>query len=50
MWRAQPTTFTIFFAPIVDLQRWAGFDVLAVFNDTFWRLCSCYQASSSCQA
>jgi hypothetical protein len=45
MWQAQPTTFTI-----VDLQRWTGFVVLAVFNDTLWRLCSCYQASSSCQA
>jgi peptidoglycan/LPS O-acetylase OafA/YrhL len=36
MWPAQPTTFTIFFAPIVDPQRWAGFDVLAIFNDTFF--------------
>jgi peptidoglycan/LPS O-acetylase OafA/YrhL len=33
---AQPSTFKIFFAPIVDPQRWAGFDVLAGFNDTFF--------------
>ena len=36
MWPAQPRTFTIFFAPIVDPQRWLGFDVLAIFNDTFF--------------
>jgi peptidoglycan/LPS O-acetylase OafA/YrhL len=36
MWPAQPRTFKIFFAPIVDPQRWAGFDVLAIFNDTFF--------------
>ena len=36
MWPAQPRTFTIFFAPIVDPQRWPGFDVLAIFNDTFF--------------
>jgi peptidoglycan/LPS O-acetylase OafA/YrhL len=36
MWPAQPKTFKIFFAPIVDPQRWAGFDVLAIFNDTFF--------------
>jgi peptidoglycan/LPS O-acetylase OafA/YrhL len=36
MWPAQPRTFTIFFAPIVDPQRWVGFDVLAIFNDTFF--------------
>jgi hypothetical protein len=36
MWPPQPTTFTIFFAPIVDPQRWAGFDVIAIFNDTFF--------------
>jgi peptidoglycan/LPS O-acetylase OafA/YrhL len=36
MWPAQPRTFTIFFAPLVDRQRWAGFDVLALFNDTFF--------------
>jgi len=36
MWPAQPGTFTILPAPIVDPQRWAGFDLLAVFNDTFF--------------
>jgi peptidoglycan/LPS O-acetylase OafA/YrhL len=36
IWPAQPRTFKIFFAPIVDPQRWAGFDVLASFNDTFF--------------
>ncbi|MGD0475118.1 MAG: acyltransferase [Candidatus Velthaea sp.] len=36
MWPAQPRIFTILPAPIVDPQRWAGFDVLAVFNDTFF--------------
>ncbi len=33
---AQPRTFTILFAPIVDRERWAGFDILAIFNDTFF--------------
>ncbi|MBR0799223.1 acyltransferase [Bradyrhizobium jicamae] len=36
MWPAQPSTFNILPAPIVDPQRWAGFDLLAVFNDTFF--------------
>jgi peptidoglycan/LPS O-acetylase OafA/YrhL len=36
MWPAQPGTFQILPAPIVDVRRWAGFDVLAVFNDTFF--------------
>jgi len=36
MWPAPPRTFTILTAPIVDPQRWAGFDVLAIFNDTFF--------------
>jgi peptidoglycan/LPS O-acetylase OafA/YrhL len=36
MWPAQPRTFGILLAPIIDPQRWAGFDVLAVFNDTFF--------------
>jgi len=36
MWPAQPGTFTILPAPIVDPQRWAGFDLLAAFNDTFF--------------
>ncbi|WP_158814127.1 acyltransferase [Methylocapsa sp. S129] len=36
MWPAQPMTFKILAAPIVDAQRWAGFDLLAVFNDTFF--------------
>jgi peptidoglycan/LPS O-acetylase OafA/YrhL len=36
MWPAQPRTFNILPAPIVDPQRWAGFDVVAVFNDTFF--------------
>ncbi len=36
MWPAQPRIFGILPAPIVDPQRWAGFDILAVFNDTFF--------------
>jgi hypothetical protein len=36
MWPAQPKIFGILPAPIIDPQRWAGFDVLAVFNDTFF--------------
>jgi peptidoglycan/LPS O-acetylase OafA/YrhL len=36
MWPAQPGTFTILPAPLVDPQRWAGFDLIAVFNDTFF--------------
>jgi peptidoglycan/LPS O-acetylase OafA/YrhL len=36
LWPAQPPTFTILPAPIVDPQRWAGFDLLAIFNDTFF--------------
>jgi peptidoglycan/LPS O-acetylase OafA/YrhL len=36
LWPAQPRTFRILPAPIVDPQRWAGFDVLAAFNDTFF--------------
>ncbi len=28
--------FTILPAPIVDPQRWAGFDLLVIFNDTFF--------------
>jgi peptidoglycan/LPS O-acetylase OafA/YrhL len=36
LWPAQPTTFRILPAPIVDPQRWAGFDVLVIFNDTFF--------------
>jgi peptidoglycan/LPS O-acetylase OafA/YrhL len=36
MWPAQPSTLSILPAPIVDPQRWAGFDALAVFNDTFF--------------
>ncbi len=36
MWPAQPRTFKILSAPIVDLHRWVGFDVLAAFNDTFF--------------
>lgn len=36
MWPAQPTVFKISPAPIIDLQRWGGFDALAVFNDTFF--------------
>jgi peptidoglycan/LPS O-acetylase OafA/YrhL len=36
MWPAQPRTFTIPPAPLVDVQRWAGFDALAVFNDSFF--------------
>jgi peptidoglycan/LPS O-acetylase OafA/YrhL len=36
MWPAQPRTFTTPPAPLVDAQRWVGFDALAVFNDTFF--------------
>jgi peptidoglycan/LPS O-acetylase OafA/YrhL len=36
MWPAQPGTFNILAAPIVDPKRWAGFDLLAIFNDTFF--------------
>ena len=36
LWPAQPRKFTILPAPIVDPQRWAGFDLLAIFNDTFF--------------
>jgi peptidoglycan/LPS O-acetylase OafA/YrhL len=36
LWPAQPPTFTILPAPIVDPRRWAGFDLLAIFNDTFF--------------
>jgi peptidoglycan/LPS O-acetylase OafA/YrhL len=36
LWPAQPETFSILPAPIVDPQRWAGFDLLAIFNDTFF--------------
>jgi peptidoglycan/LPS O-acetylase OafA/YrhL len=36
MWSAQPRTFSILPAPIVDPQRWAGFDVLVIFDDTFF--------------
>jgi peptidoglycan/LPS O-acetylase OafA/YrhL len=36
MWPAQPKTFTILPAPIIDPQRWAGFDILVMFNDTFF--------------
>lgn len=35
-WRAQPRTFTITSAPIVDPEHWAGFDIIAMFNDTFF--------------
>ena len=36
MWPAQPKRFAILPAPIIDPQRFAGFDVLAIFNDTFF--------------
>jgi hypothetical protein len=36
MFPAQLSTFKILPAPIVDPQRWAGFDLLLVFNDTFF--------------
>jgi peptidoglycan/LPS O-acetylase OafA/YrhL len=36
MWPAQPKSFGILSVPIVDPRRWAGFDVLAAFNDTFF--------------
>lgn len=35
-WRAQPRTFAITSAPIVDPEHWAGFDIIAMFNDTFF--------------
>lgn len=36
LWPAQSRTFEIFPAPIVDSQRWEGFDVLTTFNDTIF--------------
>jgi peptidoglycan/LPS O-acetylase OafA/YrhL len=36
VWPAQSRTFEIVPAPIVDPQRWAGFDVVTTFNDTFF--------------
>jgi peptidoglycan/LPS O-acetylase OafA/YrhL len=36
VWPAQPRTFEILAAPVVDPERWAGFDVLTTFNDTFF--------------
>ncbi len=36
MWPAQPRSFSILPAPIVDPRRWAGFDLLAIFDDTFF--------------
>ena len=36
VWPAQSRTFEIMPAPIVDPRRWAGFDVLTTFNDTFF--------------
>lgn len=36
LWPVQPETFKILPAPIVDSQRWAGFDIITAFNDTFF--------------
>jgi peptidoglycan/LPS O-acetylase OafA/YrhL len=36
LWPAQPVTFSILPAPIVDPLNWTGFDLLAIFNDTFF--------------
>src|SRR5450756_1644278 len=36
LWPAQSRMFEILPAPIVDSQRWAGFDVVTTFNDTFF--------------
>ncbi|MBV9563718.1 MAG: acyltransferase [Bradyrhizobium sp.] len=36
MWPTQPGTFNILPAPIVDPSRWAGFDLLVIFDDTFF--------------
>jgi peptidoglycan/LPS O-acetylase OafA/YrhL len=36
LWPPQPRTFGNLVVPIVDPQRWAGFDFLAAFNDTFF--------------
>jgi peptidoglycan/LPS O-acetylase OafA/YrhL len=36
VWPAQSSTFEILPAPIVDAQRWLGFDVFTTFNDTFF--------------
>ena len=33
---AQSRTFQIVSVPIVDLRRWPGFDILAIFNDAFF--------------
>ncbi|MBV8752942.1 MAG: acyltransferase [Hyphomicrobiales bacterium] len=35
-WSAQPRIFTVTPAPVVDPQRWGGFDLLVLFNDTFF--------------
>ena len=36
LWPAQPGTFKIMPSPIIDPQRWGGFDVLVIFDDTFF--------------
>jgi peptidoglycan/LPS O-acetylase OafA/YrhL len=36
LWPAQPATFKVLPSPIIDPQRWMGFDVLVVFDDTFF--------------
>jgi len=36
MWPAQPRSFSILPAPIIDPQRWTGFDILVIFDDTFF--------------
>lgn len=35
-WRVQPRTFVLAPAPIIDPRHWAGFDIIAMFNDTFF--------------
>jgi peptidoglycan/LPS O-acetylase OafA/YrhL len=36
MWPEQSATFKILPAPIIDPERWAGFDLIAIFDDTFF--------------
>ncbi len=53
MWPVQPRTFHILPAPIIDPQRFAGFDLLAIFNDSFFMalmLASCSRGCSSARA
>lgn len=35
LWPTQSTKFKLTSAPIIDVPRWAGFDLIAAFNDSF---------------